>query len=131
MNSLDLGQNRHVCLYSYSTVTTPKKINVNSVIALNIQYLHPKYILYPNIYGAFFLLIKIKSRFTHCFSLLNLFTLSQYKTSYYFSFFLTLNPVKSPVVLKNVPHFRFICFFSPLLHSSQTFPAGTSNRWCF
>lgn len=40
--------------------------------------------------------------------LLYLFTLSQSKTSYYLPlFFLTLNPLKSPVALKNVSHVRF------------------------
>lgn len=90
-----------------------------------MQYHHPYYIHYAYVFSLFSFWSKIKSRFTHCFWLLCLFGLPQSKTSYHLLlFFLTLNPLKSLIVLKNVSYFRFICFF---IHSGQTFLAGTSG----
>lgn len=102
---LDSGQqNRHVCLYSSITITTLKKIN--STIPPNTTH-HPKYIHYACMFLFFSSWSKIQSGFTHCFWLLCLWGLPQSKISYYLPlFFLTLNPLKSPVVLKNVPYFR-------------------------
>lgn len=103
-------QNRHVCLYNSITITTLKKININSAMPPNIQYHHLKYIHSLCLCVSFFFFFTFDPRFSQgshiafgcCVSVVS----SQSKISHYLPlFFLTLNPLKSPVVLKKCPTF--------------------------